>query len=85
MTEEQKKAYMKHTYNKTTSRIGDDQGNTRRNQEAHCYIQASASRIDWEHDPWYTPPSPEEETLTEYEKWKLKRKRGKDAYQKKQI
>ena len=38
--------------------------------------------IDWEHDPWYNPP-PEEETLTEYEKWK--RKRGKNAYQKKQI
>lgn len=35
--------------------------------------------IDWEHDPWYNPP-PEDETLTEYEKWKLKRKRGKDAY-----
>ena len=35
--------------------------------------------IDWEHDPWYTPPPPEEETLTAYEKWKLKRKEGKDA------
>ncbi len=34
--------------------------------------------IDWESDPWYNPPQ-EDETLTEYEKWKLKRKRGEDA------
>ena len=34
--------------------------------------------IDWEHDPLYKPP-PEKEGLTAYEKWKLKRKEGKNA------
>ena len=41
-------------------------------------LKQAHPEIDWEHDPWYNPPS-EDETLTEYEKWKLKRKEGKDA------
>ena len=40
-------------------------------------LKRAYPEIDWDHDPFYTPP-PEEETMTDYEKWKLKLRKADD-------